>query len=88
MTSTIVQDAVIRNIEVIGEASRNIEHHYPEFAKVHPQLPLKLAVDTRNALSHGDFKIDLPIVWMMIKNDLPPFRAAVIALGVDSNSSE
>ena len=35
----MAQDAVIRNLEVIGEASRNIERHFPEFSKNHPELP-------------------------------------------------
>ncbi len=32
----MTQDAVIRNLEVIGEASRYIERHFPEFSKIHP----------------------------------------------------
>ena len=36
LSSKIVQDAVIRNLEVIGEASRNIESVHPEFAAAHP----------------------------------------------------
>jgi uncharacterized protein with HEPN domain len=41
------QDAVIRNIEVIGEASRNIEVHHPDFATAHPELPLAFAYQMR-----------------------------------------
>ena len=44
----LVQDAVIRNLEVIGEASNNIEKHYPEFAAAHPELPLSSAYQMRN----------------------------------------
>ena len=62
LSSKIVQDAVIRNLEVIGEASRNIERDHLEFAAAHPELPLALAYDMRNALSHGYFKVDLKIV--------------------------
>ncbi len=40
MTNTLVQDAVIRNLEIIGEASRNIEQRFPVFAAAHPALPL------------------------------------------------
>jgi len=67
----IRQDAVIRNLEVIGEASRNIERHFPEFAKNHPELPLASAYEMRNALAHGYFSVDLAIVWKTIENDLP-----------------
>lgn len=45
----MAQDAVIRNFEVIGEASHNIEHHYPELASNHPELPLASAYEMRNA---------------------------------------
>ena len=62
LNSQIVQDAVIRNLEVIGEASRNIERANPEFAAAHPELPLSIAYDMRNALSHGYFKVDFEIV--------------------------
>ncbi len=33
------QDAVVRNFEIVGEASRNIERHHPEFAAKHPDVP-------------------------------------------------
>ena len=71
LNSKLVQDAVIRNLEVIGEACRNIERVHPEFAAAHPELPLALANDMRNALAHGYFKVDLEIVWKTIQSDLP-----------------
>ena len=77
LASEIVQDAVIRNLEVIGEASRNIERVHPGFAAAHPELPLALASDMRNALTHGYFKVDLPIVWKTDQKDLPPLAATV-----------
>jgi len=51
--SEMAQDAVIRNFEVIGEASRNIERAHAEFAAAHPELPLTVAYEMRNALAHG-----------------------------------
>lgn len=76
----MTQDAVIRNLEVIGEASRNIEHTYPEFAATHPDLPLTAAYEMRNALAHGYFKVDLMIVWKTLENDLPKLQAQTQAL--------
>lgn len=76
----LVQDGVIRNLEVIGEASRNIGRAYPDFAAAHPELPLAIAYDMRNALSHGYFKVDLQIVWKTIQNDLPKLQALVASL--------
>lgn len=65
------QDAVIRNFEIIGEASNNIKQYHPEFARQHPEVPLNFAYEMRNALAHGYFKIDLEIVWKTIHADLP-----------------
>ena len=62
---------MIRNFEIIGEASNNIEKHYPEFAAAHPELPLSFAYQMRNAVAHGYFKVDLEIVWRTINRDLP-----------------
>ncbi len=77
LSSRIIQDAVIRNLEVIGEASRNIERVHPEFAAAHPELPLTLANDMRNALAHGYFKVDLEIVWKTIQGNLPDLHAQI-----------
>lgn len=73
MDNAMVQDAVIRNIEIIGEASRNIEIHHPEFAAEHSELPLAVAYQMRNALAHGYFQVDMEVVWRTIRNDLPAF---------------
>ena len=67
----MVQDAVIRNFEIIGEASRNIERVDPQFLVSHPELPLSFAYDMRNVLAHGYFKVDLAVVWKTIERDLP-----------------
>jgi uncharacterized protein with HEPN domain len=66
----MAQDAVIRNFEIIGEASHNIEVNFPAFAQAHPELPLAFAYQMRNAVAHGYFKVDLEIVWKTVQNDL------------------
>lgn len=73
----MAQDAVIRNLEIIGEASHNIERDYPEFAAAHPELPLAFAYQMRNAVAHGYFKVDLEIVWKTIQNDLTGLHGQV-----------
>ncbi len=65
------QDAVIRNLEIIGEASEKIRRNFPEFAGRHPDFPLRSAYGMRNALAHGYFKVDLDMVWKTIEKDLP-----------------
>lgn len=77
MNNPLVQDAVIRNFEIIGEASNNIEKHYPEFAANNPELPLAFAYQMRNAVAHGYFKVDFEIVWKTIHSDLPGLYAQI-----------
>lgn len=66
----MAQDAVIRNFEIIGEASHNIDVNFPGVAQAHPELPLAFAYQMRNAVAHGYFKVDLEIVWKTLNNDL------------------
>lgn len=71
------QDAVIRNLEILGEAAGNIQRHFPDFETDHPDFPLKAAYGTRNALAHGYFKVDLDVVWQTVEKDLPILAAQV-----------
>lgn len=73
-------DAVIRNLEIIGEACNNVTKNHAAFAKQHPTVPWGFAYEMRNALSHGYFTVDLSIVWQTVQQDLPALRAQVAAL--------
>ncbi len=64
------QDAVVRNFEIIGEASRNIERYHPDFSAQHAEVPWGIAYEMRNALAHGYFMVDMEIVWKTIQSDL------------------
>jgi uncharacterized protein with HEPN domain len=77
LQNEMTQDAVIRNFEIIGEASHNIEQNHPAFAAKHPELPLAFAYQMRNAVAHGYFKVDLEIVWKTIHADLSGLHAQV-----------
>ncbi|MBU3603226.1 DUF86 domain-containing protein [Polynucleobacter sp. AP-Kaivos-20-H2] len=77
INSQLIQDAVIRNFEVIGEASKNIERIFPEFLVQHPDLPLLIAYEMRNALAHGYFKVDMQIVWKTIEVNLPNLQTQI-----------
>ncbi|MGP0013333.1 MULTISPECIES: HepT-like ribonuclease domain-containing protein [Pseudomonas] len=44
LLNEMVQDAVIRNFEIIGEACRNVERHYPDFAGAHPEVPRQVGL--------------------------------------------
>ena len=77
LENKLVQDAVIRNFEVIGEASNNIEKRFPEFVAAHPELPLASAYQMRNAVAHGYFQVDFEILWKTIQRDLPSLHTKV-----------
>jgi uncharacterized protein with HEPN domain len=77
LKNELIQDAVIRNLEIIGEASNNIEKHCPVFAASHPELPLSFAYQMRNAIAHGYFKVDFEIVWKTVRTDLPSLYSRV-----------
>lgn len=74
------QDAVIRNLEVIGEAARNVLQRDPAFVAAHPEIPWSLAYRTRNALSHGYADVDIGTVWNTATTDLPELEKRLMAL--------
>ena len=77
LDNELVQDAVIRNIEIIGEASNNIQRVDAEFAARHEDIPWLVMYTMRNRVSHGYDKVDLEIVWKMIQSDLPGLYAQI-----------
>jgi uncharacterized protein with HEPN domain len=70
-------DAVIRNLEVIGEACNNVVKNHQAFAAANAAVPWSFAYEMRNALSHGYFTVDLTIVWQTIQQDLPGLKLQI-----------
>lgn len=68
---TIVQDAVIRNLEVIGEAVKNLS---PDFRARHPEIPWSRIAGMRDVLIHGYFGVRLETVWNAVENRLPELK--------------
>ena len=68
------QDAVVRNLEIIGEASRSISE---DLKLQFPEIEWREIVDLRNLLLHEYFGVDLNIVWSIIQIDLPPFKSKI-----------
>ena len=71
LDNELVQDAVIRNIEIVGEAANNIQRVDADFAARHEDIPWLVMYTMRNRVSHGYDKVDLEIVWKTIQSDLP-----------------
>jgi uncharacterized protein with HEPN domain len=75
--SSLVFDAVIRNLEVIGEASKSIPE---EIADSYPDISWKSMIVLRNILIHEYFGVDSEIVWEIIKSDLPKTKPFIIQI--------
>lgn len=71
------QDAVTRNIEIIGEAARSLPG---EFKEKHPDIPWEEIVGMRNVIVHEYFGILPDVVWDVIENELPPLRSQIAKL--------
>jgi uncharacterized protein with HEPN domain len=63
-----LQDSVIRRLEIIGEAARNIVE---EAAVELPELPWRKMVDMRNFTIHQYWDVDVKIVWETVQDHLP-----------------
>jgi len=66
-TNILKQKAIIRSIEIIGEAVRNLSD---SFKKKYPEIPWREIVGTRDKMIHNYFGVDLDIVWGIIKGDI------------------
>jgi uncharacterized protein with HEPN domain len=73
----MVIDAVIRNLEVIGEASTNIPE---DIRKKYPAIPWKRMIGLRNIVIHGYFGIDLGIIWEIITRNLPETKPLIVEM--------
>ena len=67
-------DAVVRNLETIGEAAKQIDE---ETKKKYNDIPWREIVDFRNRIIHGYFVIDYEIIWQIISKDLPDLKQKV-----------
>lgn len=65
----MVQSAVIRQLEVAGEAVKNLS---AELTQREAGVPWKQIAGARDRLIHGYFRVDLDAVWVMVERDLPP----------------
>jgi len=70
LNERLIQDAVIRNFEIIGEAANRLS---PELRAATP-TPWKRIVAFRNRLIHAYWGVDLFLVWDVIANELAPLK--------------
>jgi uncharacterized protein with HEPN domain len=73
----MVQDAVLRNFEIIGEAAKRLDDAY---RAAHPQIPWRALAGLRDVLIHQYASVDLDRVWAIVEGELPGLREAIAAL--------
>lgn len=66
-----LQDAIIRRLEVIGEAVKNLPM---PFRSKYAQIPWKKIAGMRDILIHEYFDVDLVLTWRVVKQELPPIK--------------
>ena len=74
LDSRLIQDGVIRNLEVIGEATKNLSS---ELREANSAIPWRQIAGMRDVLIHDYLNVNLGRVWRTVENDLPPLTAAV-----------
>ncbi len=72
LADTKTQDAVIRNLEIIGEAAKNLSE---ELRAKRADIPWKGMTGIRDKLIHHYFGVNLDIVWQVVTSELPPVVA-------------
>ena len=82
LASRLIQDGVIRNLEVIGEATKNLT---VEIRMSNDAIPWRQIAGMRDVLIHDYLKVNLARVWRTVIQDLPPLRETVARLLLESS---
>jgi len=77
------QAAVIRNVEIIGEAANRIQKQAPDFVAAHPSLPWHEMRGMRNRMIHNYFDVNIDLLWDTVKDDLPKLKQQIDRLLID-----
>ena len=87
MSDTLLQDGVLRNLGIIGEAAHRLLADSPDYAARHPEIPLAKIYATRNRITHAYDEVDLEVIWNLVLFDVPALQPR-IAEALDEFKSE
>jgi len=73
-SNRLKQSAIVRELEIIGEATKNIS---PLIKKKYPKIEWKKIAGTRDKMVHHYFGVDLNIVWVIVKKDIPVLKKQI-----------
>jgi uncharacterized protein with HEPN domain len=74
LVDTKTQDAVIRALEIVGEATKRLS---PGLRERYPEIPWKSMAGVRDKLIHDYFGVNIDIVWQIVRDELPPLAVQV-----------
>ena len=77
LRDAMVQDAVLRNFEIIGEAAKRLDDGY---RTAHPEIPWRALAGLRDVLIHQYEGVEPERVWAIVERELPSLREAIAAL--------
>ena len=78
VANQMLQDAVVRNIEIIGEAANNLLEVGPGFAAKYPSIPFAQIYGMRNRVAHGYFAVSTAMIWDSVQVDVPALRTEIV----------
>ncbi|MGB9798055.1 MAG: DUF86 domain-containing protein [bacterium] len=70
-SNRLIQDAVLRRLEIIGEAAKKIDE---DFRNKYPRIPWKKITGIRDIIAHEYFGVKLERIWTVLKSDLPALK--------------
>ena len=76
-SNSMMQDAVARNLEIMGQAVKGLSQATRD---AHSEIPWKKIAGTRDRVIHGYFRVDLDIVWEIVEKELPALQAKMAAI--------